>query len=315
MGWHHYLVVLGAVAMTTAEAEPQVPPSEVEVIELQRERFERLTVPVTIMGEGPFRFLIDTGAQATVVSRALADRLALTERAGATLVGMASSRRVETAVVPDLGLGSRLFTIRTAPLVEGTHIGDADGILGIDSLQDQRVLIDFANRRIAVADADTLGGNKGFDIVVRARERLGQLIIHRARVDGITTAIIVDTGAQGSIGNPALQARLRRANRRDDATITDVNGVQLTGEVRVVRRLEVDRMELSNVHLAFADSPTFRALGLDGRPAMVLGMAELRAFRRVAIDFSTSEILFDMPNDVHSQQAFLAGRQASRLRQ
>ena len=313
MGWYHYLAALGAAAMTTAEAEPQVPLSEAEVIELQRERFERLTVPVTIKGQGPFRFLIDTGAQATVVSRTLADRLELTERDQATLVGMASTRPVETAVIPDFGLGSRTFTIRIAPLVEGAHIGDADGILGVDSLQDQRVLFDFVNRRISVADADELGGNKGFDIVVRAREKLGQLIIHRAKVDGVTTAVIIDTGAQGSIGNPALQARLRRSSQRDDATITDVNGVQLTGPVRVVRRLEVDRMELSNVFLAFADSPTFRALGLDDRPAMVLGMAELRAFQRVAIDFSTSQILFDMPNDSLAQGAFLFGRPASRL--
>jgi hypothetical protein len=86
---------------------------------------------------------------------------------------------VETASIEDVGLGSRSFYIRNAPVVEGVNIGGADGILGLDSLQDQRVLLDFVNEQIAIADAEDLGGNRGYEIVVKARRRLGQLIITR----------------------------------------------------------------------------------------------------------------------------------------
>jgi hypothetical protein len=43
------------------------------------------------------------------------------------------------------------------------------------------------------------------------------------------------------------------------------------------------------------DSPAFKALGIDDKPAMILGMRELKLFRRVAIDFDTRRILFDIP--------------------
>jgi predicted aspartyl protease len=254
-----------------------------------------MTVPVTIGSEGPFRFMIDTGAQATVLSRELADRLELFERKPAILVGMASREPVETTFVSDLGLGSRTFHIQSAPLLEGANIGGADGILGLDSLQNQRVLLDFDAGEMSVADAEQLGGNRGYEIVVRARERLGQLIITRARIDNIQVAVIVDTGAQGSVGNPALLGRLRRARHLGETTLTDVNGQVMGGSVKVARELRIGKATVTNFPLMFADSPTFHSLGLAGEPAMVLGMSELRLFRRVAIDFKERRVLLDLP--------------------
>jgi len=290
-----------------------VPLSLTEIIALQTERYRRLTVPVTIMGQGPYRFMIDTGAQATVLSRDLADQLLLFDRTPATLVAMASTRRVETVSVERVGLGTREFNIQTAPLLETVNIGGADGILGLDSLQNQRVLIDFEHNTLAVADARSLGGNRGFDIVVRARRQLGQLIIHRAKIDGINVAVIIDTGAQGSVGNPVLQRRLRRAREQADTTMTDVNGVELTGQTLVAKRLEMGRVGLANFPIVFADSPTFINLGLSDEPAMVLGMAELRLFRRVAIDFASQQVLFDMPSTSGSLDRINFTNQASRL--
>jgi len=300
------------------EGSPAAPPAAAaltltEIIALETERYRRLTVPVTIMGQGPYRFMIDTGAQATVLSRDLADRLQLFDRSSATLVAMASTREVETISVERFALGTREFTIQTAPLLEAANIGGADGILGLDSLQHQRVLFDFENNTLAVADADRLGGNRGFDIVVRARRQLGQLIIHRAKIDGVSVAVIIDTGAQGSVGNPVLQQRLRRARQQADTTMTDVNGVELTGQTRIAQRLELGRARLGNFPIVFADSPTFTSLGLGDEPAMVLGMAELRLFKRVAIDFESQRVLFDMPSDSGPLERVNFTNQASRL--
>lgn len=277
-----------------AEAASEEAP-EVEIVDLQHEQYRRMTVPVTIGAQGPFRFMIDTGAQATVVSRELADRLALTERSRATLVGMASRRAVETTFVADLMLGSRTFHVRSAPVLEGAHIGGADGILGLDSLQDQRVLLDFDAGTLAVADARELGGNRGYEIVVRAQNKLGQLIITRARLDGVSVAVIVDTGAQSSVGNPTLLERLRRSRDLGETQLTDVNGVVLAGTARIAGELMVGDASVRNFPLMFADSPTFHALGLGNEPALVLGMSELRLFRRVAIDFKQRRVLFDLP--------------------
>ena len=269
---------------------------QAEIIALERERFERMTVPVTIMGQGPFRFIVDTGAQVSVLSHTLAEQLALTDRSPATLIGLNSQRQIETAPVPEVTLGSRSFLIQSAALVDPLHIGAADGVLGVDSLQHQRVLLDFVAGRIHVADADEARGSSGFEIIVRARRKLGQLVITRARIDGVRTAIIVDSGAQGSIGNPALLARLRRARVLGDSLMTDINGIESTGAVRVARALAIGSARIEGLPIAFTDSPTFRALGLADEPTLLLGMSELRLFKRVAIDFSKSEVLFDLPD-------------------
>ena len=167
MSWHPFAAAVAlATSLTGAAAEAPPPDPTVEVLNIDRDRYQRMTVPVTIQGHGPFDFMIDTGAQATVLSRDLADQLQLYNRGTATLIGMASSALVETTPVDDFTLGSRSFYIRRAPLLERAHIGDADGILGLDSLQDQRVLLDFDKRQISVADAAELGGNRGYEIVV-----------------------------------------------------------------------------------------------------------------------------------------------------
>jgi predicted aspartyl protease len=315
-----------AAAAETAEPGQQAPagaiPGEVaetqaiviDTIAMEIERYRRMTVPVTIMGEGPFDFMVDTGAQATVLSRDLADQLQLHDREQATLVGMASRRAVETTMVPDFTLGERSMTIRTAALVEGQNIGGADGILGLDSLQGQRVLLDFADGQMSVSDSLGSGGRGGYDIIVRAQERLGQLIIHRAEIDGVNVDVIVDTGAQGSVGNMALQERLRRRRQLDDAVMTDVNGVQISGETRVARQLQMGTAQVNNVVVSFADSPTFHALDLVDRPALILGMSELRLFKRVAIDFRSRRVLFDLPGDVPLDQAWYFNRRATRMR-
>lgn len=309
MIWHLLAAAAAAMTVTSTTSQPTAAPAadveiaEAEVFELEGERYRRMTVPVTIGDEGPFRFMIDTGAQATVLSRALADRLELFDRETATLVGMASRRQVETTPIPGFALGTRRFDIQVAPVVEGAHIGSADGILGLDSLQNQRVLLDFVEQQIAVSDAESQGGNRGYEIVVKARERLGQLIITEARLDGIKVAVIVDTGAQGSVGNMALLERLRRKREIGLVTMTDVNGQQMIGPAKLAETLTIGRAAVQNFVILFADAPPFHGLGLADEPALVLGMSELKLFRRVAIDFKTRKVLFDLPRGAGSFDA------------
>ncbi|WP_225425456.1 aspartyl protease family protein [Pelagerythrobacter rhizovicinus] len=264
-----------------------------ETIESMTDYYERMTVPVTIGGEGPFRFMIDTGAQATVVTRGLSERLGLKPLGNATVIGMASSRQVQLVELNGLEFAARTFDDLHVPLLEAQHVG-ADGILGLDSLQDLRVLIDFRKGTIAVDDAEALGGNRGYEIVVRARRKLGRLIIADAQIDGVKTAVVIDTGAQGNLGNLELQRRLR-AKKLEQVRSTDVHGVDLVGDLDFVDYLKIDEFQLTNLPIAFADGPAFAALGLDRKPALVLGMRDLRLFDRVAIDFESRAVLFDMP--------------------
>jgi hypothetical protein len=215
---------------------------------------------------------------------------------------MASRESVELVELDGLVFAARVFDGINAPLLEAQHVG-ADGILGLDSLQDLRVLIDFRSHEIAVDDADNLGGNRGYEIVVRARNKLGRLIITDAEIDGVKTAVIIDTGAQGSMGNLVLQRKMR-ARHRDTVTTTDVNGEQITGQLDFARTLVIGRLQLNYIPIMYADGPAFAALGLDKKPALILGMEDLRLFDRVAIDFASRRVLFDLPASAGKPDGF-----------
>ena len=268
--------------------------STVDVIKADHDGHGRMTVPVRIGGRGPYDFLIDTGAERTVLARGLAERLGLVPNGRATLMGVAGSLGVDLVDVAEVKLGSRSFYDLSAPLLEGSHIG-ADGIIGLDGLQNQRVLIDFKRNLIAVADAKELGGNRGFEIIVRARRRGDQLIMTNALVDGVKTDVVIDTGAQNSIGNRALQRALTRKRLSEQTKLTSVTGQQIVADVVIARRIRLGNLDFSQMPVAFADAPPFVRLGLHEKPALLLGMGQLRAFNRVAIDFESKKILFDIP--------------------
>ncbi|MDN3646224.1 retroviral-like aspartic protease family protein [Pontixanthobacter aestiaquae] len=280
-----------------AEAPPPnpLPGSETPdaIVAGEKDYYQRMTVPVTIDGEGPFRFMIDTGAQATVVTRGLTEKLNLTPAGSATVVGMGSRRTVQLVELDGLEFAERTLNNISAPMLEARHIG-ADGILGLDSLQDLRVMIDFRDQTITVNDSDALGGNQGYEIVVRARHKLGRLIMTQADIDGVKTAVIIDTGAQNSFGNMRLKRRLRARNP-DEVSAMDVNGEEITGNRHFAKRLKIQQLHLENMPITFAESPAFAALDLEKRPALILGMRDLRLFNRVAIDFATRRVLFDLP--------------------
>ena len=268
-----------------------------DILSVEEERNKRLTVPVLVDGAGPFNFMIDTGSQATAVTHEINQSLGLNSLGTAKLVGMASTRDVEIVEVESLKVGRHEVFDLVAPVLSKNNVG-ADGIIGLDSLQDFRVLIDFREESIAVEDvAAKKYSRRGFEIVVRAKQQLGQLLITDAVVEGVKATVIIDTGAQASLANNALKDRIR-AKRAQEVVTTDVNGVSITGELSYVRSLNIEGLSLKNVPLAFADAPAFEALGLKDKPVLSLGMQHLKMFDRVAIDFSNNRILFDVPRNV-----------------
>ncbi len=268
--------------------------SDVEVIKTRTDQDRRMTVPVRIGEAGPFHFVIDTGSQTTVVSTDLALRLALAPGRKARVIGVGGSESVDTAIVDRLELGRRTHHGLTVALLEAQNIG-ADGIVGIDSLQHQRLMLDFARNLLSIGDLKTSGGNRGFEIVVTARRRQGQLIMTNAMIDGIRVDVVIDTGADTSIGNRALQRVMKQRGIAEQAVLIGVTGQRVIADLGYPRKLEIGEIGITNLIVAYADSPIFTVLDLERKPAMMLGMRELRLFKRVAIDFAARKIYFDIP--------------------
>lgn len=302
------LNLIAAAALGTALPQPRAAAAQdaepADVIATRTDIQLRMTVPVHIGEAGPFRFMIDTGAQNTVLGETLADRLKLREGKSVTLSGLAGIRTVRTVTVDELVLGKRSYYSLIAPLLEERNIG-ADGIVGVDSLQGQRVLIDFRANTMTIDDKRNFGKDDGYDIVVVARRKSGQLIMTDARIDGVNVNVVIDTGAEGSIGNLALlQAMGKRGAALTQTILTSVTGQETPAQLAYARRLTIHGMEIQNVAVAFADAPPFRSLGLDKRPALFLGMRELRVFRRIAIDFPSRRVFFQIPSDLRQADPF-----------
>ena len=286
-----------ALEVQTEAIAPDMDNPATQMLELEEDRNNRYTVPVMVDDVGPFDFMIDTGSQATVVTHQINEGLQLPPYGRATLVGMASAREVDVVEVDKVSFGSHAVYDLIAPVLDRQNVG-ADGIVGLDSLQDLRVLIDFREETIAVQDvAEIENPRRGFEIIVRARREFGQLLITNATIEGVRATVIIDTGAQASMGNMALRKR-NRAKRAQEITTTDVHGVALTAPLSYVRDLSIEGLSLGNVGLTFADTPAFEALGLRDKPVLSLGMQHLKLFDRVAIDFNSRRILFDVPRDV-----------------
>lgn len=268
--------------------------SEVDVLAINLDPASRMTVPVHLADKGPFRFLIDTGAQNTVISTALAQKLALRPTNQARLVSIAGTETVDTVELDQVDLGTRSYYGLLAPLLDYNDIG-ADGIIGLDGLQGQRVLIDFRKKTVAVSDAKKLGGNRGFEIVVTAKRRSGQLIMTNAIIDGVRTEVVIDTGAEYSIGNRALQRAMAKRSMQGTTTLHSVTGHQISADLGLGRKLDLQQIGFNNVVIAYADSPAFAALRLDQKPALFLGMRDIRGLDRLAIDFQARKVYFDLP--------------------
>lgn len=284
-----------AQPVTSAEITPFIQPFDLDAT-------RRMSVKVMVGGKGPFSFLVDTGAERTIIARELADRLGLVEGGKLRMATIGGSATVPSFRVAALSMTDLQMTAFDAPSFFGRHLGAA-GLIGVDMLEDRRILIDFRKESMEILETRKRARPIIRDddaIVVTARNSAGRLILSDARLDGKRIDVIVDTGAQTSVGNLALQKLVaaRRANRLPflSTTLGAVTGEAVPATRTAIKRIIINGMDVNDLPVSFADSQAFRALGLQERPALLLGMDSLALFDRVEIDFPNKRIVFDLPD-------------------
>jgi predicted aspartyl protease len=255
----------------------------------------RLSVEVGVNGRGPYRFIVDSGADSSVVGLRLARELALPLGTPATLHGMTSSALVDRVRVASLRLGTTTVRELELPALSEADIG-GQGIIGLDALVQQRLLLDFDRRLIKVEDARTPIKALAGEIVVVARRRRGQLIITAVRALNQRLDAIIDTGSEVTIGNMALRDKLMRKKRATFRTLemTGVTGTTMKIELAIVAELEIGPILLRDVPIAFVDAPPFAVFGLAGQPALLLGTDLMENFKRISLDFRARKVRFQL---------------------
>jgi predicted aspartyl protease len=276
--------------------------------DLKFDRTDRMTVPVRINGSEPYAFIVDTGAERTVIANDLAKRLALESGPKLSLATITGRTTADSYVIENLNMNTVNVPFIEAPGLERQHLG-AYGLLGIDSLEDHKVLLDFKGGKMEVLPSPrrSRGGRmEAGMIVVTAKRKAGRMILSDAEIGGIGVDIIVDTGAQSSMGNYALRDRLKRRDRRFEyvqVQMRSVTGDQLQGDYTQIRGIKIGGISINDLPVTFADNYAFKALKLEKRPAILLGMDALMLFDRVMVDFTNRRVGFDLPRGVERSTA------------
>jgi predicted aspartyl protease len=276
-----------------------VPPDETPTrVDTARDGYERMLAPVTINGQGPFQFLIDTGANASCISRVLATRLMLASTEPARVHTVVGVRERPGVMIDRLQVGARSRKrVRVAALPLTSEI---DGVLGVDWLDGQRLEIGFKDKSLAITGSKADIAKDGLVAVVPARRRWGQLTIVDADLSGKRINAIIDSGSQMTLCNAALRDLVAASNARHSGkdaqlvTMETVAGEAFSGELIYLPFLRLGDLQMGNVPVVFAEMHVFDVWGLKTKPAVVLGMDLLTQFDTVALDFGRSHVRFDI---------------------
>lgn len=298
------LALMGAAIAVPLLAQnsklPQPPPADPalappESLGIGYEQSNRMTVPVSIGASGPYRFIIDTGAERTVVSNELAGSLNLAVGRRVRVTTMAGQSELRTFLLPALKVSLVKPDTLEAPAVSAANLG-APGMLGIDALKGHAVAIDFDRNQMEVRPASKKRAAAGpDDIVIRAKNLYGQLIVTNATYKGRRISVVIDTGSPITVGNLAMLKRVRTERSLGQIGLLSVTGQWLQADYRVIDQLEIAKIGFNSVPIAFADALPFKRFGLTDTPALMLGMDTLKLFRRVQIDFANREIRLTLP--------------------
>ena len=282
-------------------AAAAAPEQEATPVNATTDAAKRLMVDVHINGHGPYHFIVDTGADRTILASEVAAELGLSLGQKVMLKGVVRAVLTETASIRTMTFGSitkRHLTVPTLP----RSLLDADGYLGLDFLDGHRVIFDFRNHLLEVSDprsrfaANWVHENEAR---IRASGSSGHLKALDCMVDGVPATAFIDSGAEVTAANGPLLAALARRNPDFRATggirLIDITGGEILGTVAVVHRIRLtEELIFTDCPLVIADFLVFDVWGLHQRPALLIGMNLLRQFNRVSIDYGLQELRFDL---------------------
>ncbi len=295
------LVLLTGLAATPARADvPPPPPTEpsapAESLPLAQDITLRLTLPVMINGQGPFDFLVDTGSDRTVISRELAGKLGLAAGPRVVIHESAGADNVKTVIIDDLKVGARDILHIEAPSLAASDLGAA-GMLGVDALKDLHLVMDFKALKLS-SESSRAEPVDDHTIVVQGRSRYGQLILTNSRIRGVPVLVVLDSGSQLSVGNPALLKLLTGRSTdlagRKTTEIVTVTGRHQVVELDDIAEAQIGGITIRNMLLAFAQLHIFDRFGLTRQPALLLGMDVLSLCRKVTVDLRRREATFTL---------------------
>ena len=260
----------------------------------------RVVAPVYVNGQGPFRFIVDTGANRSVLSPHLAQALGIdvTSAPHQLVHGVTGAEDAPFVRASELRFGRVTRHALAMPVLANRIYANTDGMLGADQMIGARLLIDFRHDRIEISD-DAQRASPSTYTVLPAQMRFGQLALVAARIGRVNVRAVIDTGAERSLGNSALRRalELNRARLRSEGMtwVYGAVGPDALAELVWAPHLELGGVAIERLPILFADTHFFRIWHLEDEPALLIGMDVLGQLDALVIDYRRHEVSFRMP--------------------
>jgi predicted aspartyl protease len=272
-----------------------------------------LTVAVTVNGEGPFDFIVDTGATQSIIFDTLQARLAL-PAAGTPpqrVLGISSIGEYPTFRVREIALGAARLTDVVTVVLPNWAPGarEPQGVLGLDFLQRHFIVFDRRKREMRLYAAREPGEATGRGWhsagLTRRNFTLARSALYTVdgRANGSLARYIVDLGATGTIVNKANFNRIAGVSvivdvgpgdARTGSRIMDALRNSSRQEGFIMKRFRIGGARWTDEQFTIYDAPIFEELGVLNEPYGLLG-ADLFFNRSFALDFRGGRIFIGPP--------------------
>jgi predicted aspartyl protease len=290
------LVAVSACVIAPASACAPIAAGASSVMDTTRkDSAGRAVALIHVNGQGPFRFIIDTGANRSVLSQALATRLGLAQ-AGTGVVHSVDGTEIANLVnVDSLSFGALHLSSGETPVLDGPMLGGEHGLLGVDGMAGRLLHVDFTKHCVEIYESAAKIPMKGW-VSVPARLRFGSLVVVQGDIMGVRVNVLIDTGSDISLANQRFRDALRGVRAH---TIEYHNGHAFTFGRPIVLdervwtpRMRLGRVFADGVNAYIGDFHIFEHLGLQDEPTVLIGMDVLERAREMAIDYESGLVHF-----------------------
>lgn len=256
--------------------------------------YGRPTADVRLNGQGPYKFVVDTGSNTSVLSPRVADTLKLPELPRRMVHGVTGSSEARFARLDRIETGRSVSENLRVAVMDAPALDKLDGILGMDMFDSRRVRFNFTRKTVELEPAGTRR-TKRLPITTDIRLRHGLLIEADGKVASVRARCVLDTGGDTTIINMALLNALSdRARRRrrpeENPVILGVTNQQLNGVWANMPEISMLGVVASRLTVVAADAPVFKLWGLDSTPAMLVGMDVLSRAETLVVDYRRRQV-------------------------
>ncbi len=258
----------------------------------------RVVAPVTVNGQGPFRFIVDTGANRSVLSQNLAERLGVIATSTGEVHSVYGAAPAPLANVASLEYGRLQLGGGAMPLLQGAVLAGEHGLLGVDGMRGRRLRLDFERDCIEIIPSQNAPRLRGWE-TIRGQLRFGHLVVAPGRIEGVRVNVLLDTGSDSSLANLALRNAISAHTRRNPTRIDDVVSVSagppiLLSDGIFIPRMSMGRLEVRGIAAFVGDFHIFDLWQLRDEPTLLIGMDVLSQTRGLAIDYERSVVYLDI---------------------